>query len=167
MSTEREVSVFDLDASRLDTEWLEQPKIYHEYALALADAKADFERAKNIRDLIYAELDRDIRLDPSSFSVTTGSRGITEGAIEKTVLLQPEHQKAVEAVILAKHKVDRLTADVDALDHRKRALESLVQLEARDYFSAPRAPVGAGGKAVKERKADKAFGTRKSKAQDD
>lgn len=153
-----EFDFFDLDSNRLDGEWLNQPRLYHENALKLADARAELERAKSHRDVVAAELDREIRLDPAAFDI---AGKVTEGAITNTILLQKRHRLAEEQVIQAKHTVDVLVAVVEALDHRKKALENLVQLEARDYFSAPRAPVGSGGKAVKERQADKAFGARK------
>lgn len=129
-----ERSIFDLDQYHLDYEWVQQPKLFHEYATKLAYARKTHEEAKSARDLVVAELDRRIRLTPSEFHIEK----VTETVVSNTILLQPEYQKANSELIESKHFVDTLYAMTEALDHRKKALENLVSLQARDYFSEPR-----------------------------
>ena len=126
--------IFDLDKNRLDEEWTQQPRLYAQYATKLADARAEHERAKASRDVVEAELDRDIRLNPEKYDLTK----VTEGSIQSTITLQKAHRKVVGDVIEASHTVDTLDAYVRALDHRKKALEKLVDLRLADYFSEPR-----------------------------
>src|SRR5690606_19360446 len=79
--------------------------------------------------------DKDIRSDPESFQLEK----VTEKAVEATVPLHPKVAKARQSLIEAKHGADVLQAAVNALEHRKRALESLVQLYGMEYYSEPRA----------------------------
>ena len=134
MNDREEPAPFDIDAERLDQEWLEQSRLYHQAALRLADARRDHEQAKADRDVTCAELDRSVRSQPGKY----GLEKVTEGAVANLILLQPEHKRATQKVIEAKHTADVFQADVDALDHRKRALENLVQLRLANYFSEPR-----------------------------
>lgn len=127
---------FEIDKLRLDSEWVEQPKLFHKYSTRLADAKEELERAKAHKDVVEAELGRDIRSDPAKYDLPK----VTEGAVEACILLQPSYQAALDQVIKSRHNVDLLQAAVDTLDHKKKALESLVYLHGQDYFSAPVAP---------------------------
>lgn len=129
---------FRPDEHRLDQEWLEQPRLFGKHALQLADARREHEETKAERDVIVAEIDMDIRRDPVKYDLPK----VTEGSVEKLILLQPRYQKAQRKVIEAKHRVDVLQAVCDALEHRKKALENLVHLHGQDYFSTPTPPKG-------------------------
>jgi hypothetical protein len=144
--TDNEYDFFNLDENRLDDEWKEQPKLYFRYAKRLANAKAEYEQKKAERDVVAAELDRDIRADPAAFEMPK----ITEGAVEKTILLQKRYQDITGQVLKARHTVDIVQAAVDALDHRKKALESLVHLFSMNYFSQPVGPRGLAKEQVEE-----------------
>ncbi len=126
----------DLDEHSLEKEWIAQPKMFHFYARRLADARKEYEEAKINRDIVEAEIDKDIRLHPDRFMIPK----ITEEVVKKTTILQRGYKSAQEKVIQAKHRQDVLQASVDALEHRKKALENLVQLWSQDYFSEPRIP---------------------------
>ncbi len=154
----KEPDIFDLDKDALDEEWIAQPRLYHEHAEKLADARTEWERNKSNLEVVEAELDKDIRLNPSKYELEK----ITEPVVEKTIALQSRHQKAKRATTDAKHKVDLIQAVVDALDHRKKALENLVQLRLANYFSEPRVK-GEAGRAMKEAEEDKAFSRRRGK----
>lgn len=156
-ATDNDFSLFDLDQHRLDAEWVNQPKAYYEQALLLADARKVLEQAKAERDVVDAELDKDIRLHPTKYKLEK----LTEPVIANTVLLQKEHQKAGTLVIGAKHAVDVLQAAVDALDHRKKALENLVHLFLSNYWSEPREPKGEHGDKAKEMERSMAFDKRR------
>jgi hypothetical protein len=64
---------------------------------------------------------------------------VTEAAVAAAILTQPNYRVALKALTAARHRQDVYQAAVDALDHRKKALESLVQLHGQGYFAAPRA----------------------------
>jgi hypothetical protein len=129
---------FDLDPHRLDEEWVHQPKLYFEWATKLADAKKDLELTRATLDQVVARLDRLIRQEPLAFDLPK----VTEGVVEKTILLQDAYQAAHREVLRAKDRVNKVEAVVAALDHRKKALENLVYLHGQSYFSTPTAPRG-------------------------
>ena len=128
-----EFDFFKPDKYKLDEEWEGQPELYFEYAVKLADARSEHEHAITQQDLIEAELDRDIRSNPIKYDVAK----ITEGSVEKVILTQRGYQACHEVVLKAKHRVDVLQAAVTALDHRKKAIEGLVQLWLADFYSKP------------------------------
>ena len=148
-----EDSLFDLDQLRLDQHLTEQPKLMHQYASSLAEARYEYGLCERKRDVVLAEVDFEIRRRPEKF----GLEKVTEKAVENLVTLDPRVDRAERKVLLAKRKVDGLQAMVSALDHRKKSLEGLVYLFSVDYFAEPKLP-----KAEKERrnqaKNDKVFG---------
>lgn len=131
--------VFAIDKDRLDEEWVNQPLLYYKYAMKLADAREDFERAKARKDVVEAELDAAIRRDPPAF----GLEKITEDALKKAIIRQRRYTEAQEELIKARHSMDVLEVKVNTLDHKKRGLEKLVDLRLKEYFSEPRASAGA------------------------
>lgn len=136
-----------IDPNRLDRNWLDQPRLYFQYAAELADARKEMDEAKSEVDLVRAELDLAIRSDPETYGVAK----VTESAIGATVLSHPKFQRAHQQMLSAKHEVDVLAAAVSALDHRKSALENMVKLCLANYFSSPKA-TGEAGDTVDEMK---------------
>jgi hypothetical protein len=133
---------FDIDVNALDREWVNQPALYHKYALRLADARRKLEQVKTASEISNAELDADIRARPEKY----GIEKVTEAAIKSGIMCAPAYIAASKEVIDAKHAVDVLAAAVATVDHRKRALENLVDLRLADYFSEPRHKRGNGEK---------------------
>ena len=131
----QEFDIFDLDKFRLDEEWVEQPKLYFESASKLAASRQEYERAKAERDVVKAEEELKVRNNPEKY----GLEKTTEAAIGQVVTTSLKLRVANEKIITTKYEMDMQQAEVDALEHRKKALENLVQLEARNYFSAPKA----------------------------
>ena len=128
----------EIDPNNLDREWMEQPRLYFRYAAELSDARKELDIAKSRQDLLKAELDTAIRNDPEVYGV----RKVTEGSITSAIMTREEWRDAAKQVLDAKHVVDVLSAAVTALDHRRKALEGMVQLFLANYFSRPRAPKG-------------------------
>ncbi len=122
-----------IDKFRLDQEWERQPEFYHEYALQLADARRDWDEAKNTLEVVKAELHQKISAHPDQYEVIKP----TVDAVNNAIVLQQEHKDATADVISAKHRVNVLEAAVAALDQRKRALEKLVDLHLSDYYAKP------------------------------
>lgn len=150
---------FEIDPDRLDEAWVEHPRIYHEHALALAGAKEVYERAKAELALVEAEVDKDIRLEPERFGGDKDKKP-TEKFVENTIILQKEYRKALADMLQAKHEVDIHEVAVSTMEHKKRALEKLVDLQLADYHSPPRAK-GASAHKMGEAQADSAFGKRR------
>ena len=129
-----EPEILHIDKHLLDEEWVNQPKLYFEYASELAGARIDLEEAKAEFDVVKAETDFDIRSNPTNYELPEKT---TEVMIGKAVILTEEYQDAQKIVFIAKHRVDILSGAQTALDHRKKALENLVELHGRNYFSKP------------------------------
>lgn len=139
--------LFNIDPDNLDEEWLEQPKFVLKYLLKAADARERLDRAKAKLDVTRAELDKMIREDPTTFDIL--AERVTEAMVAAAISLQPEFKEANDEIISAKHDLDIANAVVTALDHRKRALENLVDLHGMGYFSEPQA-TSAGRNVVDE-----------------
>ncbi len=147
---------FRIDQHRLDEAWTNLAPTFYEYSVKLADAREEHERAKARLDVVEAELDRDIRRNPIEYGVEK----ITETVVKQTIILSKKYQRANEEVIIARHDMAICEACVDALDHKKKGLESMVYLHSQGYYAEPRPPKG-GGKIIGDMKADMAFGKRK------
>ncbi len=130
-----EPEILHIDKHLLDEEWVHQPKLYFEYASELAQARMELEEAKAEFDVVKAEIDLTIRSDPTDYDLPEKT---TEVMIGKALILTDEYQEAQKIVFTAKHRVDILSSAVTTLDHRKKALENLVELHGRNYFSTPR-----------------------------
>lgn len=144
----KEFDFFEIDPNRLDEEWLRHPRLYHEHAIILADARQELERAKADQELEVADLDRRIRTSPSEY----GLEKITETVVANTIILQEDYQSVLRKVIAAKHNVAIAEAAVSTMEHRKKALENYVQLRGMDYFSEPKARGPAREKMDEEKK---------------
>jgi hypothetical protein len=143
-----ESSILDIDEYNLDLEWKKQPMLYLEMATELADAKGEHDAAKSEFEIVKAKLSMEIRSNPDSY----GLDKITESTVNNALVTQKNYAVAQSAVIKTKHKVDLLQAVVVALDHRKRALESLVSLHGQRYFSEPIARTEEGQEAIDDMK---------------
>ena len=130
-----EPSFYDLDRYRLDEEWNNQPRLFYKHAMQLSEARAEHERCKAAQDLVRAELDREVRLEPARFEIAK----ITETAVENAVILNKRYRKALARTLQARKDVNDLEVAVQTLEHRKRALEKLVELFAMSYYAEPRA----------------------------
>lgn len=150
---EEEFDFFDIDKDMLDREWVNQPKLFYNYASQLADARREVEEARAGLDIIRAEVDKSIRDDPKEYDLPDK---ITETLISNTIIQQSEYEKALTVLRDAKYNVDILQAAVSALDHRKSALERLVSLHGQNYFATPKAPDEMSRRAVEDIEKDAA-----------
>lgn len=158
-------NILDIDPDRLDEEWISQPSTFAEYAEKLAEAKREMDVAKGELEVVEAELSKSIRLHPDKYSIEK----LTEPIIASTILLQKEYKTAHASFIEAKYNVALVQAMVDALDHKKKALESMVYLWGANYYSTPQEnKTGENGqKRVREAKRDRAFGSKRREVNND
>ncbi len=124
---------FSIDEMKLDREWLGQAESYFRFASKLANAKRSYDEADNDVKVLKAELELAIRSNPSQY----GLDKVTEGVVAAAVLVQPEYKKSMEELRDHRHAVDIFSAAVEAMQHRKRALEKLVDLQLSNYYAAP------------------------------
>jgi len=151
-----------IDMNRLDEEWRDQPRLYYEWASHLAEARRDAAEAANSLKATEADLKSAIRNNPVAYGL--GEKP-TVDAINAAVVAQPDYTLAAKEVLDADYAVDLIGAAVKALDHRKKALENLVDLHGQSYFSTPRvkrpdpaaevdAPAAVRRKRVRQREAE-------------
>jgi len=124
-----------IDKNRLDDEWLEQPKIIRHWTEQAAEARRDFEHTKADLVVVKAEVARAARSDPES----VGLAKITEAAIAEYVPTDKRVRKAEKMVIDARYEMEIMDGFVEAMQHRKKALENAVELFLSGYFAEPRA----------------------------
>jgi len=125
-----------IDESALDVEWLQQARLMMQYGRYCSECKLEMDKAKEHLEVTKAELDKDIRANPDSFDLTK----ITEGVVSNTIILQPEHQEALDAYLNTKYEFDMALNAVRAIDQKKAALENLVRLHGQQYFAGPSVP---------------------------
>lgn len=125
-----------IDDSILDIEWLEQPALMFKYSKQASEAKKEYDEAKDKLDYVKAQLDSQIRKDPSSFGVEK----ITETVVTNTIILQQEYADQQELVLNAKFNFDIVRGATDAVNARKDALENMVKLYGMQYFAGPKVP---------------------------
>ena len=145
MDFEKDINI---DEQALDVECLEQPRITLQYAKWVADMERKKDRAKERVEVVKAELDKDIRSNPSKY----GLAKITEGAVQNTIILQPEYREAQVAYIEAKHESDIAKAAMRAVDTKKATLENLVKLFGLSYFAGPSVPRNLAEERAKKQK---------------
>lgn len=156
---QKEPDFFQIDLNRLEIEWCRQPRLVLDACLKLADLRQEQDRTKAEVDLQEAELSLDIRKNPSNY----GLDKVTEATIASMVVALPSYQLAQRLHRKARHAVDVQQAYVNALDHKKKALESAVQLQLAGYFAAPREPKTADNDDFRQRQRDAAFSRGKKK----
>ncbi len=131
-----EFDFFDIDINKLDEEWINQPKIFFRYAALLASARRRESEARAEREIVKAELDLKVRKNLKKYKIDDVK--LTESVILGVVTKLPEYKKAQRTRLIKKHKADILQAAVNALNHRKSALERLVSLHGQNYFATPK-----------------------------
>ncbi len=125
-----------IDETALDVEWLRQADLMYRYAKHQAETRKEMDEAKERLDVVRAKVEMEIRNNPEAYGLSK----VTEGAIQSTVILQPEYQQASQAYNDVKYENDVAIAAVRAIDQKKTALENLVKLLGASYFAGPVAP---------------------------
>jgi hypothetical protein len=119
-----------IDESRLDREWAGQASTYMELVEHSAAASKVVDELKDRLGVIEADTEERIR---------RVNDDMKEAAIKAAILLAPAVKDAKAKLNAARHELVLVRGAVDAMDHRKKALENLVQLHLANYRSEPRA----------------------------
>lgn len=121
----------DIDIKNLEVDWLCQAKLYRHYSDQLADARKDLDQAEDF--LKFTEAEKYLRYRKKMEKAS-------EGMIRSRVACNSEVREAIAKINECKHTVNLLSGAVTSFEHRKRALENLVELQGRQYFAAPKEP---------------------------
>lgn len=136
----------EIDESQLEVEWKNHPKYVFEYNSLKAEAIKERDIAKENCDIIYAQVDTEIR--DGVFD-----KKPTEAAISQAIKLNETYREANSAVIEAQFNLNKISAICDALDARGKALENLVKLWCANYFSEHTGDIEARGKVQQKKEA--------------
>lgn len=118
-----------IDEANLDREWAGQADRYMEFAEHAAAASALVDELKDRLGVEEAEAEERIR---------NSNDDMKEAAVKAAVLLDRRVRDAKAKLNATKKELALVRGAVDAMDHRKRALENLVQLHLSNYRSTPR-----------------------------
>ena len=123
-----------IDPENITEAWEDQPAKMLEYSILSADAEHAVDEAKARLSLVDAQLEADIRTNPSGY----GLAKTTEAAIASAVAGAETHKEASDALIEARHFARIYKAAVDALSHRKAALQGMTDLFMRTWYADPK-----------------------------
>ena len=126
-----------IDILELDKEWAYQPRKLMQWSELLAEAKKSMRKIKTEIPVKEAEIELQIRKNPTAF---TTIEKITESVIKACVETHPEIVELNKKLTEAEYEVDLLDGAVKAFEQRKTALENEVKLLGQQYFSAPKVP---------------------------
>ena len=126
-------SAVKIDRHDLEGEWLQQASLYHEFAVAHAEAYRQVEVLKREIDLLRAEADEQTRFD-----LENAGEKITEAKVARMVGYSPKVVSKSAELIDVQFQMANIAAVRDALGHKKTALEFLSRLQLSDWNSEPR-----------------------------
>jgi len=129
-----------IDLNKLHEEWLKQPSLFMKYSDLAAQAQRKRDQLRERCDVVKAECDSVIREKPGDYNCPQnkdGSYKPTEAWVTATIQRQQPFQKANEEYHAASYVFNLLRGAVDAMEHRKKALEMEVHLWQSGYWSTP------------------------------
>ena len=153
-----------IDPEFLEEEWLRQPSLYFKYSDMKRQAAEDQSKAKDKLELWKAQTSLAIRSDPTSFNLVKS----TNDAVNETILAllgadekemakgDPKGPGFKKAYDEATYQLNVFGNVLSSLDHKKKALEMLVQLHVSNWFSGPKEPKNLPpGKRIANKKSGK------------
>jgi hypothetical protein len=124
----------NIDKFSLDNEWINQPKLFCQYAEEAVEASFERDKAKEQLDLVRAVLDGEIRNSPSTY----GLEKVTESAISNVIIQTQKYKEANSYYLECVKKTKILDVARESFDHKKKSLEKLTDLFLAGYWSEPR-----------------------------
>ena len=124
-------TIIEIDKNNLDEEWLQQPVKYQEASEKLAHLRSVTEAKKLMLEIAYSQLQKAVREDPEYYGI---SGKPTEATVEAAIKRTRKWMDAQTHYLSAKLDQSVQNAVVEALDHRKSALEQLCYLHSQSYF---------------------------------
>ena len=140
-----------IEEDALDIECLNQPSLMLKYCRLKAELDKNEDLARDNRDLIRSEIDKEVREDPEKFGIGK----LTEGAITSVVLSDERYGKANQDYINAKFEAKVAAGAVRSFDQRKNMLETLAKLHGQQYFAGPKTPRDLSYEALKRKKQER------------
>jgi hypothetical protein len=123
-------SDIQIDDSILDKEWILQPKLYMKWLEYEAICSNKVDKLKSELELLEATLYK--------FILSNNEKKPTEKAIEMEIISNPGYQELNNKLIESRFELKIASGAVSAFDHKKKALERLVDLYITGYNAEPR-----------------------------
>lgn len=133
---EQDLGFLEIDENDLQKAWVDQVRLRYEYGAKLSAARKVHDERKGVLAIKTAEISLDIRTHPENYTLPK----ITEDVVKAAVLVQDEYKQALQDLIDARYDLEMLENAVDALEHKKKALENIVSLTLSELRSEPRSP---------------------------
>jgi hypothetical protein len=129
--------IIQIDEDDLGTEWAAQPGLMYRWSVKEADARHRHAQLKARLDLTAAELGLAMRLTPADYNLPPKP---SNDLVKEAVIANEDFQRWLKKLNEAKHELDVFAAAVFAVEHKKKALEKMVELHSTNYYSEPRVP---------------------------
>lgn len=124
-----------IDKNQLDIEWEKQSSLFFKYAEEHTNALAKRDRLKNELEVVKAEVFADIKKNWKEYEFT---KKPTDGEARNEVEINIDVQEINAELIEANKEVNILASAKAALEHKKKALESLTSLWIQGWFADPK-----------------------------
>lgn len=124
-----------IDPDILDILWVRHPNIYMKYSEAAALANDLVRKKKNDLEVIDARIDQELRI--AGEGKTTK---MTADAVKAAITADDRHINALIEYNDALYKAELCGSAVKAMEHKKTALQNMVQLCLSGYFALPKIP---------------------------
>jgi hypothetical protein len=125
-----------VDKHRLDEQWSRHSKLYMTFALAMEEARYEHAKAKAELEVIEARAELFVRQNPTKF--LKGDMKMTEAVVSALVASNEKVVAHKERINLLRYDQGVLEGACRTLEQTKAALENMVILHGREYFSDPR-----------------------------
>lgn len=127
-------AITEIDHNALDVEWVNHPKVFMEVSSMLVMEKLKLKKLTMRLDVKEADALKEIQEAPENFGFP---KKPTIPEVKAAVAVHEDVKAIRKKLIDQEYEVNMLSACVSSLEHKKRALESLVTLHGQNYFSGP------------------------------
>jgi len=140
-----------LNMGELEELFFEHPAIVAEYGELAAKAERAYNLAhETARETLFGIMN-DARKSPTDYGIVSARSAPPEGAIESTARSEQSVIDARRAEVEAQSIWNITKGRMQALHHRKKIIESLVNLTHMGFFAAPKDAPGARLTPTKEK----------------
>lgn len=140
-------TIMKIDETALDVEWLDQAHRFMKVSKEASVLKKELALLKEESDVLEANWVNRIRRHPAKYGM---ENRVTEGGIKAAVTANEEVRQMAFKIIDKQYELDLVSSAVRAMEHRKAALEELVQLHGQQYFAGPKDPRNLNLEAAKK-----------------
>jgi hypothetical protein len=139
-----------IDKFNLPGEWERQPQLFTYWAEEAVYAQTVRDQITQQLELLKAQLDSDIRINFAAYGFSAKP---TEAAIKAGILQQETYAAKVAELSDATKHMNIMNAAKAGMEHKRRALTSLTELQIAGFYGANTAPPQAKVSSAKKSQA--------------